>query len=142
MGSDTRVFTSSSRFRWPAPTRQHPRNLPPAGRSFQQLQNRVAASRILADQGVVDAFGHVSIRHPTNPNHYLVSRAAPAVVTADDIMEFRSRLGPARAAVRVVEEQRNACRLLQLKLLSFAQTVQGRRPGVQQLLELLAADAG
>jgi HCOMODA/2-hydroxy-3-carboxy-muconic semialdehyde decarboxylase len=38
---------------------------------------------------VVDAFGHVSIRRPTNPNRYLMSRAiAPAQVTADDIMEF------------------------------------------------------
>jgi ribulose-5-phosphate 4-epimerase/fuculose-1-phosphate aldolase len=53
------------------------------------MENLVAASRILADQGVVDAFGHVSIRHPGNPNRYLMSRAiAPALVTADDIMEF------------------------------------------------------
>jgi ribulose-5-phosphate 4-epimerase/fuculose-1-phosphate aldolase len=53
------------------------------------IENLVAASRILADQGVVDAFGHVSIRHPANPNRFLMSRAlAPALVTADDIMEF------------------------------------------------------
>jgi ribulose-5-phosphate 4-epimerase/fuculose-1-phosphate aldolase len=53
------------------------------------VENLVAASRILADQGVVDAFGHVSIRHPANPNRYLMSRAiAPALVTADDLMEF------------------------------------------------------
>ena len=53
------------------------------------MENLVAASRILADQGVVDAFGHVSIRHPGNPNRYLMSRAiAPALVTAEDIMEF------------------------------------------------------
>jgi ribulose-5-phosphate 4-epimerase/fuculose-1-phosphate aldolase len=53
------------------------------------IENLVAASRILADQGVVDAFGHVSIRHPANPNRYLMARAiAPALVTADDIMEF------------------------------------------------------
>ena len=53
------------------------------------IENLVVASRILADQGVVDAFGHVSIRHPANPNRYLMSRAiAPALVTADDIMEF------------------------------------------------------
>ena len=53
------------------------------------IENLVVASRILADQGVVDAFGHVSIRQPANPNRYLMSRAiAPALVTADDIMEF------------------------------------------------------
>lgn len=49
----------------------------------------VAASRILAKHGVLDAWGHVSIRHPGNPERYLLSRArAPALVTADDIMEF------------------------------------------------------
>jgi ribulose-5-phosphate 4-epimerase/fuculose-1-phosphate aldolase len=53
------------------------------------IENLVAASRILADQGVVDAFGHVSIRHPGNPNRYVMSHAiAPALVTADDVMEF------------------------------------------------------
>jgi len=49
----------------------------------------VAGSRILADLGVVDAFGHVSARHPANPNHFLMSRSlAPALVTPADIMEF------------------------------------------------------
>jgi ribulose-5-phosphate 4-epimerase/fuculose-1-phosphate aldolase len=49
----------------------------------------VAGSRILADLGVVDAFGHLTARSPTNPNHFLMSRSlAPALVTADDIMEF------------------------------------------------------
>lgn len=53
------------------------------------LGDIVAGSRILADLGVVDAFGHVSARHPTNPNHFLMSRSlAPALVTSDDIMEF------------------------------------------------------
>jgi len=38
---------------------------------------------------VLDAWGHVSIRHPVNPDRYLLSRArAPALVAADDIMEF------------------------------------------------------
>jgi ribulose-5-phosphate 4-epimerase/fuculose-1-phosphate aldolase len=53
------------------------------------LEDVVVGSRILADFGVVDGFGHVSARHPTNPNHFLMSRSlAPALVTADDIMEF------------------------------------------------------
>ena len=53
------------------------------------IDDLVAANRILADQGVLDAYGHVSIRHPANPNRYLVSRAmSPADVTAADIMEF------------------------------------------------------
>ena len=53
------------------------------------IDDLVAATRILADQGVLDAYGHVSIRHPNNPNRYLISRAmSPADVTAADIMEF------------------------------------------------------
>ena len=53
------------------------------------LEDIAVGSRILADFGVVDGFGHVSARHPTNPNHFLMSRSlAPALVTADDIMEF------------------------------------------------------
>lgn len=49
----------------------------------------VAANRILAVEGIVDAFGHVSSRHPTKPNHFLLSRAkSPELVEARDIMEF------------------------------------------------------
>jgi ribulose-5-phosphate 4-epimerase/fuculose-1-phosphate aldolase len=53
------------------------------------IEDIVIGSRVLADFGVLDGFGHVSARHPTNPNHFLMSRSlAPALVTADDIMEF------------------------------------------------------
>src|SRR5579872_5823306 len=53
------------------------------------LEDIAVGSRILADFGVLDGFGHVSARSPTNPNHFLMSRSlAPALVTADDIMEF------------------------------------------------------
>lgn len=53
------------------------------------LDDLVTANRILADQGVVDGFGHVSVRHDKDPNRFLLSRSmAPALVTAADIMEF------------------------------------------------------
>lgn len=62
---------------------------PPPGVDPAVLEDIVIGSRILADFGVLDAFGHVSARHPTNPNRFLMSRSlAPALVTADDIMEF------------------------------------------------------
>ncbi len=55
----------------------------------QALKNLVIANRILAHQNVVDAYGHVSMRHPTNPTHFLLSRSrSPELVTEDDIMEF------------------------------------------------------
>jgi ribulose-5-phosphate 4-epimerase/fuculose-1-phosphate aldolase len=62
---------------------------PLAGVDAALLEDIVVGSRILADFGVLDGFGHVSARHPTNPNHFLMSRSlAPALVTADDLMEF------------------------------------------------------
>jgi ribulose-5-phosphate 4-epimerase/fuculose-1-phosphate aldolase len=62
---------------------------PLAGVDAALLEDMVIGSRVLADFGVLDGFGHVSARHPTNPNHFLMSRSlAPALITADDIMEF------------------------------------------------------
>src|SRR5690606_17298799 len=53
------------------------------------LEDLAAASRILVDQGVFDAAGHVSMRHPERSGRFLMSRSlAPQMVTADDIMEF------------------------------------------------------
>ena len=54
-----------------------------------QIDDLVAANRILSDQGVVDGFGHVSARHEVDATHFLLARSmAPGLVTADDIMEF------------------------------------------------------
>lgn len=48
-----------------------------------------AASRILAREGVVDAFGHVSIRHPQDPERYILSRSrSPELVARSDLLEF------------------------------------------------------
>jgi ribulose-5-phosphate 4-epimerase/fuculose-1-phosphate aldolase len=62
---------------------------PVAGVDAGLIEDIVIGSRILADFGVLDGFGHVSARDPKNPNRFLMSRSlAPALVTADDIMEF------------------------------------------------------
>lgn len=59
----------------------------PIGR--EQMEDLVAASLILAQHGVLDAFGHVSIRHPADPSRYLLSRnLAPELVTSADIVEY------------------------------------------------------
>ena len=53
------------------------------------LDDLAAASRILVDQGVFDAAGHVSKRHPAHAERFLMSRSlAPQMITGDDIMEF------------------------------------------------------
>jgi ribulose-5-phosphate 4-epimerase/fuculose-1-phosphate aldolase len=47
------------------------------------------ANRMLGNEGVLDAFGHVSVRHPDDPGRYLLSRSrSPATIEADDILEF------------------------------------------------------
>ncbi len=47
------------------------------------------AYRIVANEGILDAFGHISLRHPTNPQRYFLSRSrAPALVQPDDILEY------------------------------------------------------
>ena len=46
-------------------------------------------NRILAHEGVLDAFGHVSVRHPRDPKRYLLSRSrAPELVAPDDVLEY------------------------------------------------------
>ncbi len=55
----------------------------------QSLHDLVVANRILAHEGVVDAYGHVSVRHPLHPDRYLLSRSrSPELVEAHDILEF------------------------------------------------------
>lgn len=47
------------------------------------------ANRIVANEGIIDAFGHVSMRHPDNPNRYLLSRSrAPELVEPGDLIEY------------------------------------------------------
>jgi HCOMODA/2-hydroxy-3-carboxy-muconic semialdehyde decarboxylase len=63
----------------------------------------VTANRILANEGVVDGFGHVSARHDKRPDHFLLARSmAPALVGVADIMAFdiegNAAAGDARTA--------------------------------------------
>ena len=60
---------------------------PPADPAL--LDALVLANRILADQGVVDGFGHVSARHDKRADRFLLARSmAPALVAQADLMEF------------------------------------------------------
>ena len=54
-----------------------------------EFQRLVAANRILANEGVVDAFGHVSVRHPANTRRYVMSQSrSPELVEFGDLMQF------------------------------------------------------
>jgi ribulose-5-phosphate 4-epimerase/fuculose-1-phosphate aldolase len=53
------------------------------------IDELVIANHILANEGVVDGYGHVSVRNPANPKSYfLASAGAPALVTRVDIVEY------------------------------------------------------
>jgi len=56
---------------------------------LQLIEDLVAANRILADQGLLDGWGHVSVRHNRDSNRFLMARGVAAqLVTAKDILEF------------------------------------------------------
>jgi ribulose-5-phosphate 4-epimerase/fuculose-1-phosphate aldolase len=57
------------------------------------------ANRILAHEGVLDAFGHVSMRHPSDPDRYFLSRArSPLLIEPADILEFTLDSAPVKPA--------------------------------------------
>ena len=71
------------------------------------VEDLVAANRILVDQGVLDGYGHVSVRHDRDPNRYLMARSvAPELVTATDIMEYDLDSNPVNADGRTTYLER------------------------------------
>jgi len=58
--------------------------------SLAELRRDLAvAYRIVATEGILDAFGHISVRNPENPQRYFLSRSrAPSLVQANDILEY------------------------------------------------------
>ena len=58
--------------------------------SLAELRRDLAvAYRIVANEGILDAFGHISVRNPNNPQRYFLSRSrAPGLVQANDILEY------------------------------------------------------
>ncbi len=61
------------------------------------MEELALANRILAHEGVLDAFGHVSVRHPSDPGRYLLSRSrSPLLIEPDDILEYTLDSEPVR----------------------------------------------
>jgi HCOMODA/2-hydroxy-3-carboxy-muconic semialdehyde decarboxylase len=53
------------------------------------LRDLVAANHILAHEGIVDAYGHISMRHPERPDRFfLAAGCSPETVTLGDIREY------------------------------------------------------
>jgi len=88
-----------------SPVTGHPKSAGPADR--QLIEDLVAANRILAMHGVLDGWGHVSVRHNRDPNRFLLSRSlAPELVTAKDILEFDLDNNPVDAKGRSLYTER------------------------------------
>ena len=65
------------------------------------IDDLVAANRILAMENVLDAMGHVSVRHPSRPDRFLLARSMPPeLVTAADILELDLDGNPVDASGR------------------------------------------
>jgi ribulose-5-phosphate 4-epimerase/fuculose-1-phosphate aldolase len=65
------------------------------------IEELVTANRILATEGIVDSFGHISVRHPERSDRFLLSRArAPQRIEPGDIMEFTLEGDPINARGR------------------------------------------
>jgi HCOMODA/2-hydroxy-3-carboxy-muconic semialdehyde decarboxylase len=78
-----------------------------AGQQSTFIKDLVYANRILYDQGVVDAFGHISVRDETNPAHFWLSRSlAPGLVTTRDILEYDAEGEPIDRGDRAVYAER------------------------------------
>ena len=79
-----------------------------ATKSIDQITRElVIANRILAHEEVVDAYGHVSVRHPDDPGRYLLARSvAPELVEREDIIDFRLDGTPTREEKRALYLER------------------------------------
>src|SRR5262249_9346739 len=75
-----------------------PRQDMPVPVDLADVRYQVAlANRMLANEGVLDAFGHVSLRHPDDPGRYLLSRSrSPGLIEADDVLEFTLDSAPVK----------------------------------------------
>ena len=71
------------------------------------IDDLVVANLILAHEQVVDAFGHVSVRHPARPDRFLLARSvAPALVTSADLLEYDLDANPIDARGRASYRER------------------------------------
>jgi HCOMODA/2-hydroxy-3-carboxy-muconic semialdehyde decarboxylase len=90
---------------WSAIARAQPAAADPDEK--RRIDDLVIANHILANQSILDAWGHVSIRSAKNPKHFYLSRSlAPALVKAEDIMEYDEDSKPVDARGRALYLER------------------------------------
>jgi ribulose-5-phosphate 4-epimerase/fuculose-1-phosphate aldolase len=65
------------------------------------LNDLIIANKVLAKEEIVDAYGHISVRHPDKPNHFFLARSlAPELITRDDIVEHDLECNPVKGDTR------------------------------------------
>jgi HCOMODA/2-hydroxy-3-carboxy-muconic semialdehyde decarboxylase len=71
------------------------------------LNDLVIANRILAKEDIVDAYGHISVRHPDNPKRFFLARSlAPELITRDDLVEHDLESQPVKEEKRALYLER------------------------------------
>ncbi len=89
-----------------APVLVGPAPVPPDS-DEQRIADLVTANRILAQHGVLDGFGHISVRSLKNPKHFYMARSrAPAIVSREDILEFDENSQPVGGTNRELYNER------------------------------------
>jgi HCOMODA/2-hydroxy-3-carboxy-muconic semialdehyde decarboxylase len=80
----------------------------PVPDALADIRREIAiANRILANEGVLDAFGHVSARHPTDPGRYLLSRSrSPLLIEPADVLEYTLDSEPVKPASALLYAER------------------------------------
>ena len=74
----------------------------------EAMLNLVIANRILDQENICDAFGHISVRHPLDQEKYIMARSrAPGVIELDDLMEFHLDGRPVDLRDRTVYAERH-----------------------------------
>lgn len=97
--------------------------MPPTASIDELLRDLVLANRILAQHGVVDAFGHISVRHPQDPGRYfLACSRAPEQVELGDLIEFDLEGQPTHPEERPLYGER-----------AIHSRIYARRPDVQSV---------
>jgi ribulose-5-phosphate 4-epimerase/fuculose-1-phosphate aldolase len=82
-------FGFAALLRWPPKMPSQPGNAALSNALADLRRDLATAYRLVANEGILDAFGHISVRNPNNPNRYFLSHSrAPALVQPDDIFEY------------------------------------------------------
>jgi hypothetical protein len=86
----------------------------PSSQQSALIEDLVYANRILYDQGVIDGFGHVSVRDEKNPQHFLMSRSMAARPLMPPAAAFTSNASFTPRSIALAQTLRPSCTAIRL----------------------------